>query len=193
MIYSPTAEPESVYLLEQGLARVHRISDVGEQVTLYYVHAGQIFGELAVIADKARESFAQATRRSVVWCMDRATLMQLMAKSSTAALEITKQVAGKMKRIETRVEDLVFRPVRTRLARTLLTLAEDFGEPEGDWVSIELPITQAELGTLVGATRQSVSESFRELVSEKILTRDRGRVLVLQPETLRRVAAGSGT
>ncbi len=192
-IFAPTAEPDAIYLLEHGLVRIFRVSPGGEQLTLYFVHPGQVFGELSVIGDKSRESFAQATRRSVVWRMDRDALLRMMRASPRAAFEITKQVAGKLKRIESRVADLVFRPLRVRLARTVLLLAEDFGEPEGPWVSIELPLTQAELGTLVGATRQSVSECFRELAAARILTRERGRLLVLQPEALKRIAAGASS
>ena len=70
----------------------------------------------------------------------------------------------RLKRVEARVENLVFRNVRSRLASVLLELSEDFGhDGEEQGPTIELQLSQEELAKLIGSTRQSVNVALARL------------------------------
>jgi CRP-like cAMP-binding protein len=185
-IFSPTPQPHSVYLLERGLVRIFRLSPSGSETTFGYVNPGEIFGELAAFSDEPRESFAEAVHSSTVWRIAREALQETIAAHPAIAVEVTKQVGTRLKRIESRVESLVFRDVRARVACVLLELAEDFGRAYTRGLMINLALSQEELATLVGATRQSVNASLRELRQEGFLARDRRRFVLTRPEELRR-------
>jgi CRP/FNR family transcriptional regulator, cyclic AMP receptor protein len=185
LIFAPTSHPQSVYLLERGLVRIFRLSPSGSETTFGYVNAGEIFGELAAFADRPRESFAQAVRSSIVWRVAREALQEAITTHPVIVAEVTKQVGARLKRIESRVENLVFRNVRSRVACILLELAEDFGRAHSCGLAIDLPLSQEDLATLVGATRQSVNASLRELRQEGFVTRDRRRFVLTRPEALR--------
>jgi CRP-like cAMP-binding protein len=86
---------------------------------------------------------------------------------------------------------MVFRDARGRVARALLELAEDFGRLEGMHLTIDLPLTQSELATFAGTTRQTVNASLRQFEREGVTTRERRRIVVLKREHLRRAASGS--
>jgi CRP-like cAMP-binding protein len=189
LIFAPAAKPESVYLLETGLARVYRVSEAGCETSFGYVAPGEVFGELAAFGDGARESFAQAVQASLVWRIAREPFQRLMASQPSLVLAIAQQMAARLKRVEARVEDLVFRSVRIRVARMLAELAQSFGRPDGDRVVIDIPITQAELATLVGATRQTVNQALGELGKEGLVTRRRQRIVLLQPDALARLVS----
>ena len=129
LIFAPAANPESVYLLETGLARVYRVSEAGCETSFGYVAPGEVFGELAAFGDDPRESFAQAVQASLVWRIAREPFQRLMASRPSLVLAIAQQMAARLKRVEARVEDLVFRSVRIRVARMLSELAQSFGRP----------------------------------------------------------------
>jgi CRP-like cAMP-binding protein len=87
------------------------------------------------------------------------------------------------------VENLVFRDVRTRIMLILCELAETFGDVREDGsIEIEVPITQSELATLVGSTRQSVNSSLGELTEQGHLTKKGRHLVVLKPDELRKAA-----
>jgi len=176
MIFGPTREPENVWLVEHGLVRIHRLVPDGREVTIALVRPGHVFGEVPVLSDSPRVSFAEAMRRSTCWRVPRETFLRVVRSDPDAGFAISKEIAGRIARIESRLEDLSFRSVESRVARALLQLAEDFGQPAGEWVQLELPLTRAELATLVGTTRQSVSESVQGLVKRGWVARDRGRL-----------------
>ncbi len=192
IIFMPVHAPDSIFLLEEGLVRIYRLSQQGLEGTLGYVKPGEVFGELTVIDDFPRESFAQAVEPSWVWRIPRRAFKPYVESRPRLVLGITKQIGQRMKRIENRVENLVFRDVASRVALTLLELAEHVGLPREDGsLEIGVQITQAELGTLIGATRQTVNESLRELEASGLITHEGRHIVIKKTEELRQRVLGS--
>lgn len=186
MVFTPAPHPHSVYLLERGLVRIYRLSPSGAETTFGYVRPGEIFGELAVFSSRPRESFAKAVRASLVWRLRREVIQEVLAAHPGIGVAVTKQVGSRLKRIESRVEHLVFRSVPSRVAGILLELAEDFGRREPHGLVVDLALSQQELATLVGASRQTVNASLRDLERVGVIRRDSGRCVLLDVDALRR-------
>jgi CRP-like cAMP-binding protein len=183
-IFSPDSHPHSLYLLERGLVRIYRLSKDGAETTFGYVAPGEVFGELPVFGDFPRESFAATVQDSHVWKIPVGVFQTLIESRPGIALEITRQIGQRLKRIESRVENLVFRDVRARVAHILLELAQDFGKPANGGRELEVDFTQAELATLVGSTRQTVNESLRSLEEAGLIARQSRHLVIVKPEEL---------
>ena len=190
MIFTPNPTPHSVYLLEDGRVRVFRLSVDGSETTFGYVAPGEVFGELAVFADAPRESFAQAVEPCIAWRVPRAAFQRLIEERPSLVLEVTQQIGHRMKRIESRVENLIFRDAQSRLARILLELADDFGVEREGVLQLELDLTQAEIGTLIGSSRQTVNACLRDLEAAGMVEREPGALVIAKPEELRRLSSG---
>lgn len=190
-VFAPTPDPYSVYVLEKGRIRILRLSSTGDEVTLGYVSEGEVFGELPSFGDHPRESFAVARTPSSVWKIPLSLFRRWMLTKPTITLEITRQMGERMKRVESRVENLVFGDVRARLATVLLELAEDFGRSDGECCVIDLGVSQGELATLIGSTRQSVNAAMSALKDEGLLRLTGRRTELIDSERLRRIAKSS--
>jgi len=78
-------------------------------------------------------------------------------------------------------ENLIFLDVEGRVAHRLLELADQYGVQTPDGIELALQLTQSDLASLVGATRERVNKvlgAFRdqeliELDAERIIVRDR--------------------
>jgi CRP/FNR family cyclic AMP-dependent transcriptional regulator len=90
-----------------------------------------------------------------------------------------------MKRVESRVEGLILRDVRSRLASALIELTEHFGNVEGESWTLELPLSQSEMGTLIGASRQSVNSAMAAFRQEGWIRQDGPVLTLLRPDLLR--------
>ena len=188
IVFGPASTPRSVYLLEKGLVRIFRLSNHGAEATLGYVLPGEVFGELQAISDRARESFAQAISPSLVWRIPIPELRRLIEKIPHLALHIAEQMEKRFKRIESRVEGLALRDLRSRISLILLELAEDFGRAVDGEVLIDLPLSQHDLATLVGASRQSVNACLRDLRQARQIAYRKRRIALLDPAELKREA-----
>jgi CRP-like cAMP-binding protein len=81
--------------------------------------------------------------------------------------------------------DLVFTDVPGRVAKTLLNLAERFGDETG---RVEHDLTQEELAQLVGASRETVNKALSEFAGRGWLRLDGRAVVILDRERLSRRA-----
>lgn len=184
-VFEPEPEPRSVFILETGLVRMYRRSSRGEEVTLGYVQPGEVFGELAAFSDKPRESYAVAVETSTVIKVDRRVFADAIQARSSIVFTVATQIEDRFKQIESRVEDLVFRSARERVARIVLQLIDDFGKRTGNQVLVDLRLTHEELAKLAGTSRPTVSIALGEFEDEGLLTRSNGKLVVLDPAALR--------
>jgi CRP/FNR family transcriptional regulator len=189
IIFSPGAERQHVYLLECGLVRIFRLSESGAETTFYYVSPGEVFGAESLLAGDSEENFAQALSPSRAWKVPRSSLEETLGRDSSVLRELARQLGRRLKLAENRLEDRMFRDVEARVARVLLELAERFGSSaDAGWMRLDLPVTQSDLATLVGTTRQSVNTSLRRLGNAGLVAREGRRVLRFLPSALRGVA-----
>jgi CRP/FNR family cyclic AMP-dependent transcriptional regulator len=184
LVFSPSEQPEHVYVLESGLVRIFRVSPAGSEVSFGYVHPGEVFGELAAFGEP-RESFAQAIRPSVVWAIPVKEFIDLLQTETRVVFEVARQMEGRFKRIESRVEDLALRDPTARLVRVLLQLCDEFGEPREGGIAIECPLTQTDLATFIGTSRQTINAALGRLRDEGLVSRRDERIWLLRPDALR--------
>ncbi|MBK8429949.1 MAG: winged helix-turn-helix domain-containing protein [Chloroflexi bacterium] len=76
--------------------------------------------------------------------------------------------------------------VPARLARLLLTLAQDYGRIHPQGVLIHSQLNQTELASLIGATRESTNKALATLRREELIALEEGQIIILDPEALRR-------
>lgn len=188
VVFGPASTPRSVFLLEKGLVRIYRLSEQGEEVTLGYVLPGEVFGELQVISNRARESFAQSIGPSLVWRIPIPELRRLIDTIPRIALRIAEQMEKRFARIESRLVGLAVRDLRSRICHILLELAEDFGREADSELLIDLPLSQRDLASLVGASRQSVNACLRDLREARRIAYRKRRIVLLDRAQLRREA-----
>lgn len=188
VIFSPTRNPSSVFLLREGLARIYRISRDGDEVTIGYVGPQEIFGELGGFGDFPRESYAEAITSCWVCEMPQQTFLTMVSNHADLVMSVARLIGRRLKRIESRLTNLVFRDSFPRICATLAELAEDFGRDDGDRRIIDVPLTQSALAALVGTSRQTINTGLRRLERDGVTARSRKRFLICDARALARLA-----
>jgi CRP/FNR family transcriptional regulator len=149
---------------------------------------GQPFGELTLSDDRAHRLLAEALTDVELCSIAKSALMQFAAERPQLSLRLTKWVDRQLQEVQVRLEELLFKDVPTRLARVLLRLAEEHGEPTPEGVLIDLPLTHQELAELIGSTRETTSLTLGAFTREGLLIRQRRRFLVHDVAALRQRA-----
>lgn len=192
VIFTPSPDPDDVFVLVSGLVRIYRTSPRGEEVTFGYIHSGEAFGELAAFSDGPRESFAAAVEPSQVMRVPRDDFVMAIQTRSSVVFSIARQIEGRFKQIESRVEDLAFRSVISRVAHMLLQLAAEFGDG-AEVPTIGLRLTHADLAMLIGASRPTVSLALGELEDIGVVGRANSLFVLTDRERLGEIALGNGS
>ncbi len=188
LIVSPEQDSDNVYWLEKGLARLYRLSNSGAELTLGYARPGELVDRSDPWCETPGQVFARAITESQAIRMPRAAFVSLLDANASLTGAFGRQLARRLRCAHDRIETLVFHDVRTRVAKLVLDLARDFGRREGGLLTIELPLTQTELATWIGSSRQSVNVSLGSLEADGLIGRQRRRIVVYKPEHLERLA-----
>ncbi len=176
-------------MLEDGLVRIFRVTPGGAEFTLGYVRPGELFGDVSVLSDGPRETFAQAKVASRILSVPRAAFVATLLAHNPVLYSLTKKVARRVIDLQNRAEDLIFLDVPSRLARLLLRLARGYGRSDPQGLAIELPLTHEEIATLIGTSRQTVSLLLRKWTDDGLVAR-RARQLILPKLTGLEAIAG---
>lgn len=181
VIYLPGDPAETVYFLKQGRVRISRLSEAGKQITLLVIEAGAMFGEAAVLDDDARhESIAETMENTLLCHTSKQSFEQFLQRNPDLSLKIAKMMGKRMRQVENRLEDVAFLPVEARLYKLLGHLASEYGQPDASGTRIQLRLTHQDLGQLIHATRQTVTELLNQFEASQLLSTER-RQLVLHP------------
>ena len=189
IFYTPQDRSERLFVLWKGRVRIYRTTDGGREFTLATVEAGTVFGEMALTAQQLQEAYAQAMEPSELSVMRREDLERLMLEKPEVGLQITHLLSERLRRYETRLEDITLKGVTARLASLLVLLLESEGVVTGDH-SLKIPThyTHQHLGTMVGANREAVTRAFGHLQDRGLVELRRRFIYVPDAEALRRRA-----
>jgi CRP/FNR family transcriptional regulator len=80
------------------------------------------------------------------------------------------------------VEDLAYLKVSDRLLRLFERLAHEHGKAVADGTLIDVRLTHADIASLVGSTRETVSAQLSQLAREKTIRLEGRSIVLLTPE-----------
>lgn len=175
------------FLVESGEVKISRVSEAGTELVLAILGPGAAFGELAVLEEGALRS-ADAVALEPVECLlvGRVALVDCLRKHPDALWRVVSLLSAQIRRQDERAAELAFLDIPGRVARKLLDLAEEHGEPAAQGTRIALPISQRTLAGLIGASRENVNRALRQYAAAGYIRLEKGAVVVLKPAELRK-------
>ncbi len=179
---------ESLFIVSEGVVKVLVTSPEGEEMVLTTVTPPEIFGELAVFDGGSRSASAEALETTTVWGLTRDTFISLLRDHPTLEEALLKSLGKVLRRLTEQASDLVFLDLHGRVAKLLLGLADERGIKEGDEMVLDLHLTQADLASMVGGSRQRVNMILRSFEDRGYIHLDGRRIVLKQPAGLRRRA-----
>lgn len=153
-----------------------------------------VAGQDALIGEMAM--FGNGRRSATVTALEATTTREIRSEDFTIVRQASQKLtdallagfAARLGEMTDTVSSLFFASVEERLTRELAVLCDSYGGDDG---TVVIPISQGELGDLVGATRQTVNRALAELRSSGVIASSdkKKQVTVLDPRRLRQMAA----
>ncbi len=187
-IFFPGDPSQKVYILKEGHIKISRVSEEGREVTLALLEPGDIFGELEVLQDSPRDTLAEALDDSRLCVIQKAQFLSMIKRKPEYSFRLIKLIGFRLKKIENRIEDLVFRDVHSRVALLLLQFSKDYGRATPEGIHIEIKVTHQEIANLIGSIRETVSTILGEFKKESLITFEGRNILVVRPDLLKEKA-----
>ena len=182
-IYFEADSASKIYLIEKGKVKIGYYNEDGEEVIKSILKRGELFGERAILGDNIRDEFAQSIDNNTSICpVDVTTMHQLMRDNQTFSFKIYKFIGFKLRKLERRLQLLLFKDAKTRLIEFLDELCEEYGyncEETGDSV-IKHPYTQKDIASLIGISRPTLNVLMNDLKDGNVISFNRNEIRILK-------------
>jgi len=190
MILNLDDTSRDVWFVVEGAVRIQVRTPAGRELILSDISAGGMFGEIAAIDGAPRSAGATALVRSQLCALPAAAFLDCACSTPAASLALLRTVTAILRRQSKRLLERETLPVRLRVHAELLRLSRPRtvrsadADPEERVVSP--PPRQHVLAARIGARREAVSRELADLVRQGTIAKERGAIVIRQPEILRR-------
>ncbi|MDG4714268.1 Crp/Fnr family transcriptional regulator [Winogradskyella sp. YYF002] len=180
-IYFEEDAANKVYLIEKGKVKIGYYNEDGTEVVKAILRKGELFGEKAILGEEKRDEFAQSLDNQTSICpVGVDTMHDLMRDNKTFSLRIYKFIGFKFKKLERRLQLLLFKDSKTRLMEFLQELCSDYGydcDKTGDHI-INHPYTQKDIASLIGISRPTLNILMNELKEADVIDFNRRQIRI---------------
>jgi CRP-like cAMP-binding protein len=190
-IFRAGAAGDDVVVVLSGRIKLVAYGADGREVLLAMRGPGELLGEMAALGGIRRTASAVAVDDDVeVGRLSAADLRDFLREHADAALVLIRMLVTRLAEADRDRIDLCTQDSVGRVAKRLIELASDHGAASERGTRIELPLSQDELASWTGATRETVARALRLMRQLGWVATDHRRITVLDAHALRERAGG---
>ena len=175
-----------LYMIKEGKVKICIISPDGQEVSLTVFGKGEVFGEFALLDGLPRSADAVALEKVECYTLQRSDFQNAILKNPKIAILVLEALSKRLRNTNNMVEDLIFLDVYGRVAKKLLELADAHGVKTEEGVVIDVRLTQQELASMVGASRESVNKVLGYFTDKNFISTDKHRITIHNTNDLKR-------
>ncbi|HEX6914602.1 MAG TPA: Crp/Fnr family transcriptional regulator [Chitinophagaceae bacterium] len=186
-IFHEGSHPFGVYCVHSGKIKLSHLGDDGKEQIIRLLKDGDITGYRALLSGDRYGASAIALEDTHVCFIPKEVFMSVLKNDAAMAFEMMKLLSDELHRAELQLTHLAQKPVRERLAETLLFIKETYGFEE-DGVTLNVRFSREEIANLVGTATESTIRLLSEFKRDGIVELDGKKIKILKPAELLKTA-----
>jgi CRP-like cAMP-binding protein len=181
---------DRVFVIERGWVTITSIAPGGREIVLGLRGPGDVIGDLSAL-DGAPRSATALTAGDVEATVAPASSLTRALTDAATALELLQVLASRLRDADRKRLEFASLDTLGRVAWRLQELAERFGDDTPGGIEVELPLSQEQLASWCGASREATVKALSALRGLGCISTGRRSVVIRDLEALRRHAHGA--
>lgn len=174
----PSSCQDVIFFLISGKVKIAYYSEDGKEFTITILSAGEIYSQHSL-------AVATALENTEILYLSMADFQGMMDECPELARRLVRVLGQILRLTNDLILDLAFREAALRLARVFWRSSQSTRlDSHREESILTFFLTNEELASLSGTTRQTVNEILRHWEQQGIVELHRGHVVLLQPERL---------
>ena len=173
IIVSEGDKTDSLYIILEGSIKAFVSDGEGHDMVLSTQGPGEYFGEM-VLDEGPRSASIMTLEPARFLVVPKSDFREFVARNPAFALSLIEKLIGRARALTASVKSLALMDVYGRVARLLVELAED----SGGQLAIPQRLTQQEIASRIGASREMVSRILKDLSTGGYLTQSRSGIVL---------------
>lgn len=174
---------DTLHLIDSGRVAIRVGTALGDTATLVVLGPGEVLGELALVEGAAgrRTASAVALEKTETLVLHHDAFEELRKEHPTVERFLVAVLAAQVRRLSNHLVEALYVSADIRVARRLIDLDQVYA---GD----DITLTQEDVATLAGTSRATVNRVVGELEAAGAVALRRGRIEIVDRDTLARRA-----
>ena len=176
-VYSEGSPSDTIFFVDSGLVKIYKRGEDNKEIILQIVGPGEIFGEQTLIGEQSRSIAAEVLQEGLIYVIPRDLLLRACERRPELWREMAGFLAFRQRQLEKKVELLCLYDVEYRILYYMAELAGAFGA-RANSSEYSIPLSQGELASLIGATRETTSTTLNALARRGVIKLGRRQLIV---------------
>ena len=186
-IFEKGSPGQSLMAVLRGSIKISSLSRDGKEVILRIINAGEIFGEIATLDGETRSAAAAAMTDCELLVLNHRNFLEMLENRADLCMILLRILCRRLRQTSEQVEDVMFRHLESRVTKAVVQLAESAALRGLRSRSVELHVSQRELGSMAGGSREAVNKILQNWHRHGLIDLGKAYILVHNIDALRRV------
>jgi CRP/FNR family transcriptional regulator len=187
LVFFEGNRPTGLYCVSKGKVKVYQIGVEGKEQIIRLAKDGDILGYRSLISGEHYTASASVIDDATICFIPKKTFFDLLQTNSELSTRMMRLLSNDLKSAEKRITGLAQKPVRERLAETILMLKEFYGVDKEN-SSIKASLSREDIANIVGTATETAIRVLSEFKSEKIIDLKGKKIQVINTEALMKAA-----
>lgn len=188
-IYVQGTSGAEMFRLVSGTVRISVLRSDGRQITYTQFEPGDCFGQTSLVDGGARPQTAEASTGVEVGVLSRGAFAELSSQFPSFDKAIMRLMATQLRVLAQNYEGANLDDLNVRVARRILQACEMEAPVSGSARLGTARLSQSQLASMVGASRQSVNKVLQKFRHQGMIQIDYGGVLVMNMSGLKKIVS----
>ena len=173
---------EGMHMIDQGWVALRLTTPRGDIATVAVIGPGEVLGEQSLLEEAGRRTASAVAIKAVeTLYLSREAFTGLRRQDPSVDRVLNHALSERLQRVTARLVEALYQPAPRRVVCRMAELADCFGPGS------PIPLTQEDIATLAGTTRQTVNRVCTEAENKRLIQMSRGHFTVLDANGLARM------
>jgi CRP/FNR family transcriptional regulator len=188
LLFSEGDASDALYTVVDGRVKVYKTTPRGTDVILELFGPGDPVGAVAVYESRAYPATAVALEPTTCLVVPRQAIFSLLETYPTLVRGLLIGLTHRLVELTNRLTELSGGRIEARLARFMLKLTDDMGQPRSDGTFIPLVLSRQEIADMIGTTIETSIRIMSRWGKQDIVRTEKDGFVVVDRAALEVVA-----
>jgi CRP-like cAMP-binding protein len=181
-IFKEGDEVKGIYFIYSGKVKVHKYWDEEKEFIVRFAKDGDILGHMGLGNDNQYPVTATALEQTVVCYLSMDFFEATLAVNTNLTYNLMRFFANELQEKDKKMRNLVHMTVKARIAQSFISLKNQFGVNDLNFINLEL--TRQDVSAFSGVSYETLFKVMVEFTEQKIIKAVDKSYMILDEEKL---------
>lgn len=177
IIFHEGNNPKGIFCINSGKVKIYKLGSNYKEQIVRLAKEGDIIGYRSLVCHDKYQASASAIQDATICFISREHFLKQMEANVHLTNGVMKLLSQDLAVAETKMVEMIQKPVKERLAEGLIVLKEMYGLKE-DGKTLNITMTREDIASFVGTTSETAIRILSDLNSEKIISLDKKEIRI---------------